>query len=70
MFSHHFVPIVRHSIQLVCKAFSPPGGWFTPYIQMIEMIVVFLGVVIGDLVFLGIVQAKSFEKIKLVFVRL
>ena len=31
----------------------------------------FLGVVIGDLVliFLGVVQAKSFKKIKLIFVR-
>ena len=29
----------------------------------------FLGVVIGDLVFLGVVQAKFFKKIKLVFVR-
>ena len=27
------------------------GGGGTPYIQMIGMIVVFLGVVIGDLVF-------------------
>ena len=29
----------------------------------------FLGVVIGDLVFLGVVQAKSFKKTTLVFVR-
>ena len=44
-----------------------PGG--TPYIRMIGMIVVLLGVVIGDLVFLGVVQAKSFKEIKLVFVK-
>ena len=44
-------------------------GGGTPYIRMIGMIVVFLGVVIGDLVFLGVVQAKTFKKIKLVFVR-
>ena len=36
---------------------------------MIGIIVVFLGVVIGDLVLLGVVQAKSFKEIKLVFVR-
>ena len=30
---------------------------------MIGMIVVFLGVVVGDLVFLGDVQAKSIKKI-------
>ena len=30
---------------------------------------IILGVVIGDLVFLGVVQVKSFKKIKLVFVR-
>ena len=44
-----------------------PGG--TPYIRMIGMIAVFLGVVIGDLVFLGVAQAKSFKKKKSVFVR-
>ena len=44
-----------------------PGG--TLCIQMIGMIVVFLGAVIGDLVFLGVVQAKSFKEIKLIFVR-
>ena len=36
-----------------------PGGGGTPYIRMIGMIVIFLGVVIGDLVFLGVVQAKD-----------
>ena len=35
--------------------------WGVPlYIQMIGIIVVFLVVVIGDLVFLGVVQARSF----------
>ena len=48
-----------------------PGGGEggTLYIQMIGMIVVFLGVVIGDLVFLGGCSSKIFRKIKLVFVR-
>ena len=40
-----------------------PGG-VTPYIQMIGMIVVFLGVVIGDLVFLWVAQVKSIYKKK------
>ena len=44
-----------------------PGG--TLCIQMIGMIVIFLGDVIGDLVFLGVVQAKPFKEIKLIFVR-
>ena len=34
----------------------------TPYIRMIGMIVVFLGVVIGDLAFLGVAQAKYIKK--------
>ena len=38
---------------------AQPGGGGTPYIRMIGMIVIFLGVVIGDLVFLGVVQAKD-----------
>ena len=65
---------------LICQTFAKStektaisnpwgGGGVTPYIQMIGMIVVFWGVVIGDLVFLGVVQAKSFKKIKQVFVR-
>ena len=33
---------------------------------MIGMIVIFFGVVISDFFFLGVVQAKSFKKIKLV----
>ena len=47
----------------------PSGRGGTPYIRMIGTIVVFLGVVIGGLVFLRVVQAKSLKKIKLVFVR-
>ena len=40
----------------------PPGRGGTPYIQMMGMIVVFLGVVIGDLVFLGVVQANPLKR--------
>ena len=41
-----------------------------PMIRMIGMIVVFLGIVIGDLVFfLRVIQAKSIKQVKLVFVR-
>ena len=46
-----------------------PGGG-TPYIRMIGMIVVFFRGCNGRFgIFLGVVQAKSFKKIKLVFVR-
>ena len=54
-----FIPFNRRS--------QSQGG--TPYIRMIGMLVVFLGVLIGDLVFLGVVQVKSIKKLKPVFVR-
>ena len=41
-----------------------------PMIRMIGMIVVFWGIVIGDLVFfLGVIRAKSIKQVKLVFVK-
>ena len=48
-----------------------PGGGGTPYIQMIGMIVVFFrGCNRRFGIFsLGVVQAKSFKKIKQIFVR-
>ena len=46
------------------------GGGGTPYIQMIGMIVVFLGVVIVDLVIFRGCSSKILRKIKLVFVRM
>ena len=49
------------------RGYTNPGG--TPYIRMIGMIVVFLGVVIGDFVILGDVQTKLIKIIKPVFVR-
>ena len=46
------------------------GGGGTPYIRMIGMIVVFFrGCNRRFSIFLGVVQAKSFIKIKMVFVR-
>ena len=46
------------------------GGGSTPYIRMIGIIVVyFRGRNQRFSIFLGVVQAKSFKKIKLVFVR-
>ena len=52
---------------LQCNTRGGGGGGGTHYIQMIASY--FLGVVIGALVFLGVVQAKSFKKIKQLFVR-
>ena len=52
---------------LVLTTYIYPGG--IPYIRMIGMTVVLLAVEIGDLVFLGVLQAKSFKEIKMVFVR-
>ena len=43
-------------------------GGGTPYMRMIGMIIIFLGVVIDDLVFLGVAQAKYIKIIKPVFV--
>ena len=47
----------------------PPPGRYSLYSDDRDDRRNFLGVVIGDLVFLGVVQEKSFKKIKLVFVR-
>ena len=54
---NHYIP--HPSIEEVAQTRKTPGGGG----------MYFLGVVIGDLVFLGVVQAKFFKKIKLVFVR-
>ena len=43
------------------SCFVAPGGG-TPIIRMIGMVVIFLGVEIGDLVFLSAVQAKYIKK--------
>ena len=41
-----------------------------PMIRMIGMVVVFWGIVIGDLVFfLGVIRAKFIKQVKLVFVK-
>ena len=41
-----------------------PRGGDSPYIRIIGMSIIFLGVVIGDVVFLslGVVQVKSIKK--------
>ena len=52
---------IRRLYKKVCNYITPGG---TPYIRMIEMIVVFLGAVFGNLVFLGIVHAKSINNSK------
>ena len=48
----------------ISPAVEMPRGRCTPHMQMIGMIIVFPGVVIGNFVFLGVVQVKSIQKYK------
>ena len=63
-----FVP-ERKSGRTVPQICPLPPGRYSLYSDDRDDRRNFLGVVIGDLVFLGVVQEKSFKKIKLVFVR-
>ena len=64
--SNRFVNM--YMFELYPQLYPRKGG--TPYIRMIGMIIIFFrGCNQQFSIFLGVIQAKSFKKIKLVFVR-